>query len=237
MMPGIDGYETCQKLKSMEETKSIPVIFITAKNESEDIVKGFQVGGIDYITKPFRQEEVCARVQNQLALKSSENERKALIDDLENQNLKLENLDEVKNKLMGMAAHDLRNPLASIRGFSEILVEDEEKLDEGSKEMLQMIQDISNHMLDLVNDLLDFSVIESGKLNLDIRPENLKTLVEKRIRLSRSFAEKKNINLCEQLNDIPELPIDPSRITQVIDNLISNAIKYSPPETQVNINY
>jgi CheY-like chemotaxis protein len=171
MMPGIDGYETCQKLKSMEETKSIPVIFITAKNEPEDIIKGFMVGGVDYITKPFRQQEVCARVHNQLALKSYENERKALIKDLENQNIRLENLDEVKNNLLGMAAHDLRNPLASVRGFSEMLIENEGNLDEDSKEMLKMIQDISNHMLDLVNDLLDFSVIESGNLHLEPRQE------------------------------------------------------------------
>ena len=235
MMPGIDGFETCQKLKSMNETKNIPIIFITAKNEPEDIIKGFKVGGVDYITKPFRQQEVLARVDNQLALKSSENARKALIKDLESKNIRLENLDEVKNNFLGMAAHDLRNPLASVRGFSEMLIENEANLDEDSKEMLQMIQDISNHMLDLVNDLLDYSVIESGNIQLEPRQENLKTLLEKRIRLSRIFAEKKKIILCEHLNEIPELPLDSGRIIQVIDNLISNAIKYSPPETQVDI--
>ncbi len=235
MMPGIDGYETCQKLKSMEETKHIPIIFITAKNETEDIVKGFKVGGVDYITKPFRQEEVCARVNSQIALKSSENERKALMEELKDKNIKLETLDEVKNKFIGMAAHDLRNPLATVRGFSQMLVESDEEITEDSKEMLDMIQDLSNQMLDLVNDLLDVSVIECGKLNLETQPVDIKTLVEKRIRLMRGFAEKKKINLCAQFNEVPELHLDPSRICQVIDNLISNAIKYSPSERQVII--
>jgi signal transduction histidine kinase len=235
MMPGMDGYETCAKLKSMEETKDIPIIFITAKNEPEDIIKAFDVGGVDYITKPFRGKEVCARVQNQLALKSSESARKALIKDLKIKNIRLENLDGIKNNLLGIAAHDLRNPLASVRGFSEMLIANETNLGEDSKEMLHMIQDISNHMLDLVNDLLDYSVIESGKVHLERRKENLKTLLEKRVRLSRIFAEKKKIILCEHLNEIPELSLDSSRIIQVIDNLISNAIKYSPPESQVDV--
>jgi CheY-like chemotaxis protein len=69
MMPGIDGFETCRRLKNIEATKDIPIIFITAKNEPEDIVKGFKFGGVDYITKPLRSEEVCARVKTHLTIK------------------------------------------------------------------------------------------------------------------------------------------------------------------------
>jgi len=69
MMPGIDGFEVCQRLKSNPKTEEIPIIFLTAKNDTDDIVKGFQVGGVDYITKPFRKEELYARVQNHIKLK------------------------------------------------------------------------------------------------------------------------------------------------------------------------
>ncbi len=82
MMPGLDGFETCEQLKLNEETKNIPVIFITAKSDHEDIVRGFSLGGVDYVTKPFRQEEVCARVRTHLRLKKALEEKENLIEKL-----------------------------------------------------------------------------------------------------------------------------------------------------------
>lgn len=236
MMPGIDGYETCKKLKENEKTKEIAVIFITAKTEVEDIVKGFTVGGVDYITKPFRQEEVCARVQTQLQLRFSENERLRLISDLEDRNIKLSGLNELKNKFMGMAAHDLRTPLASVRGFSELLLHDGDNFsEEERKELLTTMHEVSQQMLDMVNDLLDYSVIDSGKLDLQIEPACLSALIEKRIHLIRVVADKKSIVIHKSLPELQELMIDSNRIAQVVDNLISNAIKFSPANSNIYI--
>jgi two-component system, sensor histidine kinase and response regulator len=221
MMPGMDGYQTCQKIKENEFTRNIPVIFLTAKNEIDDIVQGFSVGGVDYICKPFRHEELCSRVKTHLQLNFLKKEL-----ELKNKNLKI--LNDLKNTFIGMAAHDLRNPLISILGFSEILKEDIDDLSvERRNEYIEFIYAGSEHMLNLVNDLLDVSVIESGKLQLQIKKSSLKKLIEERVHLYETVAQKKNITLTMELNDIPEFQFDPDRISQVLDNLITNAIKFS----------
>lgn len=229
MMPGMDGYEVCRKMKAEELTRDIPVIFLTAKNQPEDIVKGFSLGGVDYITKPFNHEEVYARIQTHLKLQCLKKE-------LESKNEKLEALNNMKNKFLGMAAHDLRNPLVSIRGFSEILAEDIDVLTKEERdEYLGILYSASDHMLNLVNELLDVSVIESGKLQLNFRNGSLKTLVEERIRLYEVVSGKKNITLQPKLADVPDFEFDCTRVSQVLDNLITNAVKYSPAGTTVYI--
>ena len=160
MMPGMDGYETCRRLKSENSTSEIPIIFITAKNETIDIVKGFSSGGVDFITKPFRHEEVSARIRTHLQLS-------VLMKQLEVKNRQLEELNDLKNKFLGMASHDLRNPIASIQGYSKFLIDAREGADpETRAEFLNHIFEISDQMLQLLNDLLDISVIESGKLEI-----------------------------------------------------------------------
>ncbi len=148
---------------------------------------------------------------------------------------KLVELNDLKNKFLGIAAHDLRNPLTSIRGFCEILLEDEDSLSEDQKEMLDIIHEESESMLTLVNDLLDVSVIESGKLQLQLNKGSIKKLIEERIRLSKMVAKKKNIKLNYSLSDIPDVLFDTNRFAQVIDNLIGNAVKFSPSGTKIFI--
>jgi len=229
MMPGIDGFETCRRLKSNDKTRDIPIIFITARNESADIIKGFSLGGVDYITKPFSQEEVCARVHLHLKLKT-------LMADLEGKNQKLAELNDLKNKFIGMASHDLRNPISTIQGFSKILLDHGETLAEDAKnEFLQSIHKVSNDMLTLLGDLLNISTIESGKLELQVKLGSLKLLVEERVRMYQVMAERKNLATHLDIEEIAEFSFDPSRISQVIDNLLSNAIKFSPPGKEIYI--
>ncbi len=229
MMPEMDGFETCRRLKEDESTKDIPVIFITAKTETEDIVKGFSLGGVDYIAKPFRQEEVCARVKTHLQLMASQKE-------LETQNNTLMELNKLKNHFIGIAAHDLRNPLASITGFSHLL---EERLEEFSpkeqKKFINIINSSSGKMLALVNNLLDISVIESGNLDLRIESSSLSELIGERVLIFEYHAQKKNISLCLPEVECDDIPLDKNQISQVLDNLISNAIKFSQPGSGVFI--
>jgi len=164
-----------------------------------------------------KDKEVANRLLKKLVLNYSTAEKE------------LFELNQLKNKFLGMAAHDLRNPLASIRGFCELLLdEDMGSLTEDQGEFLRTIYSLSKHMLDLVNDLLDVAVIESGQLELDTKPGSLKILIEERIRISRILAETKQMTFHKFMEDIPDVPFDHSRIAQVVDNLISNAIKYSP---------
>jgi two-component system, sensor histidine kinase and response regulator len=228
-MPGIDGFETCRKLKAREDTRNIPVIFITARVEPEDVIQGFKEGGVDYIIKPFNHREVMARVQTHLKIQQ-------LIKQLESKNDQLKELNELKNSFLGMASHDMRNYLSAIKGYSQILQEDKKELPEKTKDQfLDFIHKSSENMLKMVNDLLDVSVIESGKLQLDLQPESFKSLIDHHIMINQFFADKKNIRFQSDLHDVPKCLIDANKIGQVIDNLISNAIKFSESGTTIFI--
>ena len=109
MMPGIDGFETCRIIKKTYAETSAPVIFITAKSEADDVVMGFDAGGVDYLTKPFRPKEVLARIRTHLS-------NQLLVEQLSKANA-------AKDRFLGMCAHDLRNPLSSIRGLAELMSE------------------------------------------------------------------------------------------------------------------
>ncbi|QPJ64381.1 MAG: hybrid sensor histidine kinase/response regulator [Candidatus Nitrohelix vancouverensis] len=220
MMPGLSGFEVCKALKEDEATRDIPVIFISAKNETEDIVEGFDLGAVDYVVKPFRLEEVIARVTTQLRLRRVDQENQKLV--------------EAKNVFLGMAAHDLRNPLVCIRGFSELL-KDEDLDVESQIEYKELIHSVSNEMLTILNDLLDISQIESGKLKLTLKPNDLGKLVERRVHLNKNIAKKKEIQILSELESLPSVQFDFERMGQVLDNFISNAIKFSPQGTVIRV--
>ena len=171
-----------------------------------------------------KDQEVGRRLLKELVFRYSAAERE------------LVELNQLKNKFLGIAAHDLRNPLVSIGGFSELLLEGEiGPLNEEQKEFLTIIHSAGRNMLALVNDLLDVSVIESGRLTLKIEPGFLKSLVEDRIRINRMPAEAKEIELHAALEDLPEALFDANRVNQVLDNLIGNAVKFSPPGSNIYI--
>ena len=229
MMPNMNGFDVCKRLKADPVLKEVPVLFITALTETSDKLKAFSSGGADYITKPFIEEEVLARIQYQL-------ENRRLITEIKSANRALQDLDQLKNKFLGIAAHDLRNPLTSIIGFSDMFLEgDVGELDDDQKRIVGIIASASSQMLNLVNDLLDVSVIKSGNLKLQLMNGDLKLLVEERISIAKVAADKKRIELLSSLDDVPELLFDRNRMSQVIDNLISNAVKFSNEKTQIQL--
>jgi len=149
---------------------------------------------------------------------------------------KLIELNQIKNRFLGIAAHDLRNPLISIRGLSEIILSEATgPLTREQQEYLTIINTVSNGMLALVNNLLDISVIESGRLDLKLGWASLQKVIEERIRIHRILAEEKKISLHESYSQLPQQQFDPNRLIQVIDNLLSNAIKFSLPSSDVYV--
>jgi signal transduction histidine kinase len=147
---------------------------------------------------------------------------------------RLRSLNEQKNKFLGMAAHDLRNPIGGILGYSEMLLEDE--LADEQRTVVSKIESSSKFMLRLLNDLLDISQIESGKLELNLELCDVAGLVRQNIELNRIIAAKKQIGI--ELDLAPDLPVitaDPAKFEQVLSNLVSNAIKYSFPGTQARV--
>ncbi len=172
--------------------------------------------------------EELSRLNNELATTQRE---------LAKKNAELERLNDVKNQFLGMAAHDLRNPLSVILSYSGFLLEESATVLEADQlDFLKIIQSSSEFMLELVNNLLDISKIENGKLELDLSVVDLLGLVRMNVARNRILAEKKRIQILLRHDEpIPELILDGHKIEQVLNNLIGNAIKFSPPGTSIEV--
>ena len=230
MMPGIDGFTTCRTLKKTYGDKCAPVIFVTAKSEADDVVMGFDAGGVDYLTKPFRPKEVVARIRTHLSNQQLVEQQKHLVDQLSKANA-------AKDRFLGMCAHDLRNPLSSIRGLAELLGENAiGDITPEQREIVETIHGASQSMLQLVNELLDVATIEAGHLKLDKVPTSVVEIVERSVHLSNIEAAKKNmrVELVAAVGD-PMVEVDRNKMRQVVDNLISNAVKYSPKGSVITV--
>lgn len=229
MLPGIDGFETCRRLKRSYGENCAPVIFITGKKESDDVLAGLGAGGVDYLPKPFKAKVVLARIRAHLQNRILSEQRKHLVDQLSSANA-------AKNRLLGMAAHDLRNPLASIRGLAEFLREGAVgPLSVDQLNLINTIHSASQSMLNLVNALLDVATIECGELKLCREPHNLADLIAQSVAMIGLEAAKKNTRVTfDPRGPIPRLMLDAVRLRQVIDNLLSNAVKYSPPGSAIS---
>lgn len=168
--------------------------------------------------------EIKSQLLNKLLLKYSAAMRK------------LVELNQLKSRFLGIAAHDLRNPLTSIRGLSEILLTDMAgPLNEDQREYLTIINTASDGMLALVNNLLDISIIESGNLDLKIGVHSLQAVLYERLRIFRNLAKDKNLQLVTNISELPPFRFDRNKIAQVVDNLLGNAIKFSPPDKNVTV--
>ncbi len=230
VLPGIDGFAVSRELRTRHGENAAPVIFITSKQESDDIVEGLASGGVDYLPKPFRRKEALARIRTHLSNRILAEQQKTLVDQLKHANA-------AKNKLIGMAAHDLRNPLASIRGLAEFLSDGTVgQLTTDQLDLVNTILETSNSMLTLLNELLDVATIEAGELKLNKEQHNLAELVEKSVYLNNINASKKGTKIVFTAPEEPPLArIDYSKMKQVLDNLLSNAVKYSPPGSTVSV--
>jgi signal transduction histidine kinase len=157
--------------------------------------------------------------------------------DLHKRNAELNNLNELKNELLGIAAHDLRNPISIIMGYCDFLMDElKDGIPSQLFQMLIRMHGSCEFMFHLLNDMLDFSAIESGKLNLNLQPADLIALVQKSTSLNSVVAEKKNIHInFECAEQFPHITIDILKIEQVLNNLLSNAIKFSMPGTTIRV--
>ncbi len=165
------------------------------------------------------------------------NELITLQRELAKRNAELERTNNQKNWFMGMAAHDLRNPLSAILAYSEFLLDEAtDVLEEEQLDFLSLIHSSVQFMLQLVNDLLDVSAIESGQLQLNLQPTNLVDLMERNVALNQILAAKKQVHLTfHHAENIPNIALDGARIEQVLNNLISNAVKFSDPGSSVEL--
>ncbi|HRE56616.1 MAG TPA: hybrid sensor histidine kinase/response regulator [Candidatus Kapabacteria bacterium] len=225
MMPVMDGFEVCAKIKENENLKNIPIIFLSALSDTDVKVKAFNVGGVDYVSKPFQEAEVIARVAVHIKIANLEREQREFIE-------KLTIMNDEKDRLMQIVSHDLRSPLGGIKGLSEILKNGEEaEIPEIVREFSEIIVQTSDTLLNLVNDLLDLAKIESGKQRLNVVNFDIISILQNSVRLQEKVAQSKGLQLVFQ-HSLPQSPFvvtaDEPKITQVINNLLSNAIKFTP---------
>jgi signal transduction histidine kinase len=214
MMPGMDGYEVCRRLKDNPGTTDVPVIFLTARTDTESIVRGFEVGGVDYITKPFEKAELLARVKTHLKLRQAYT--------------RLRELNAAKDKFFSIIAHDLRDPFnALIGGFDLLLLSYDRLSEDKKKEYLDMMKATAYNTLNLLNNLLAWSGVRTGRLVCNPEIIHIRNIVNGVLLLLNKNAVNKNIRLTSLIREYTSAYADRNMTTTVIRNLVSNAVKYT----------
>jgi len=220
VLPDIDGFEVCFHLKSNYQTQDIPIIFLTAKKEKDSIIKGFQLGAVDYIPKPFSKEELLARVNLHLTLRKTQEE---LIKSKE----LAEDASKAKAIFLANISHEIRTPMNGIIGMIDILKKT--KLSQEQHEYIDIIGISGENLLMIINDVLDFSKIEAGQITFEKIQFSLHDEVEEVIKILRYKALQKNLELDFNIQSgVPEFLIgDPLRLKQILINLCNNSLKFT----------
>jgi len=218
MMPRMDGYEVCKKMKEDEATRFIPIVMVTALKELEDKIKSIESGADDFLTKPIVKIELLTRIKSLIRVKR-------LHDDLEKSYQELKDLEKTKENLTQMIIHDLKNPLTGIKANLEIVGMD----DLGdTQECLDAAQRSADLLQNMIQDLLDISKLEDGKLNLILEAvsvEELAIALKSEVE-APAHAENKEIEL-GIAPDVPTLSMDRALIYRVMSNLLLNAVKHT----------
>lgn len=287
LMPVMDGYEFCRRIKENNKTKDIPVILLTQLSNPDDVIKGLQAGADNFISKPYSEEFLFNRINDILLncelrkrystldidieiffggqkyklnsnrmqildlllstyhnainknkeLEDKNNELKELHNQLKIKNDQLIKSIDEKNHLLGIAAHDLRSPLSTVASYFDLFAEElRDNAIDGQEAVISTINNQLNFMLNLVTDVLDFTKIESGKLNLKKEKFNLITFMDNIIELNNLLSVQKNIQIRSGYIEKEVLVnADINKLKQVLNNLLSNAMKFSDPDTLINI--
>ena len=228
LMPGIDGFETCRRLKGNPSTRDIPVIFLTALSETEEKVKGFDVGGVDYITKPFQYEEVRARVNAQITLRKQQQQLHAQTVALQNMNTQLQTLNASKDKFFSIIAHDLKSPFAGIVVVANLIKENIERWDKDKIiHFSDQLQESVDTLYAFIENLLTWARVQQGIM--EYRPQfvDFQFLVARNVALLIYNIRQKQIVLNNSIREPILMFIDVDMIDTVIRNLLSNAVKFT----------
>lgn len=222
MMPDMDGFEVCKHLKNNNKTKDIPVIFLTARTEQENILRAFQLGGVDYITKPFHTGELVLRVETHLRLKKMEKE--------------LVTANANKDRFISILAHDLRGPFSGIVQLTRMMYED---FDTYTREelinSLRISHESASGIYSLLENLLNLSRLQQGRLPFFPEDISLERVIQETIRLYSGKANEKQITLTYINEDDVHAYADFTMVHTILNNLVSNALKFTGTNGSVHI--
>lgn len=222
MMPGMDGFEVAERLKSDEYNIDTPVIFLTALDDTQSIVNGFKLGASDFISKPFRKEELMVRIRHQLSLVAARRIIEAQTDELK------KTIDG-RDKMYSVIAHDLRSPMASMKMLLNTIMMsvDKEKMDPDIFDMLEMSNKTSEEVFSLLDNLLKWTKSQLGRLTVVPQELDITGLADGVVEVMKPVADMKNIKLLREGHDSYLVCVDIEMVKSVLRNLISNAIKFS----------
>ena len=228
MMPDMSGFEVAQHLKSNPNTADIPIIFLTALNSTADIVKGFQVGANDFISKPFNKEELIIRVTHQISLVAA---KRLILSKTE----ELQRPIAGRDKLYSVIAHDLRSPMGSIKMVLNMLILNlpSEKIGAEMYELLTMANQTTEDVFSLLDNLLKWTKSQIGKLNVVYQDVDLVEVTDGVIEIFSMVASLKKIRIREMKPEKMMVNADIDMLKTVVRNLLSNAIKFSKENSEV----
>lgn len=228
MMPDMSGFEVAQHLKSNPNTADIPIIFLTALNSTADIVKGFQVGANDFISKPFNKEELIIRVTHQISLVAA---KRLILSKTE----ELQRTIAGRDKLYSVIAHDLRSPMGSIKMVLNMLILNlpSEKIGAEMYELLTMANQTTVDVFSLLDNLLKWTKSQIGKLNVVYQDVDLVEVTDGVIEIFSMVASLKKIRIHEMKPEKMMVNADIDMLKTVVRNLLSNAIKFSKENSEV----
>jgi len=220
LMPGMDGVEVCRRIRQNPEWNDIPIIFLSAADDKDLIVRALEAGGVDYVTKPFNHAEMLTRVRTHLALKVARDRLKQLAED--------------KDELIGILAHDMKNHLGGIQ-MSAGLLRDRmaSQADKKQRQLSDNIWHSASRLLGFVKEFLANSAADHG-ITLRLQPIDLGEAVAGTVQDYQEAANRKSLELRTALPPEPAIvSADRGALRQVLDNLLSNAIKFSPSGKQI----
>ncbi len=244
-MPGVSGFELANLIKGTRKFRQIPILFLTAYHlEDEDILAGYSVGAVDYLTKPikppilrhkiavfadlFRKTRALAELNDTLELRV-----KQRTEELAGSEAALRDANRQKDQFLATLAHELRNPLAPLRTGLDLLMQRPDAPVSASSRVLGAMNRQLDHMVRLIDDLLDVSRISRGVLELRREPADLATVVGNAIESARPFIEKKQQTVAFESRAAVCAEVDPTRIAQIVGNLLHNASKFSPVGAEI----
>ena len=228
LMPDMSGFEVAQHLKSNPNTADIPIIFLTALNSTADIVKGFQVGANDFISKPFNKEELIIRVTHQISLVAA---KRLILSKTE----ELQRTIAGRDKLYSVIAHDLRSPMGTIKMVLNMLILNlpSEKIGAEMYELLTMANQTTEDVFSLLDNLLKWTKSQIGKLNVVYQDVDLVEVTDGVIEIFSMVASLKKIRIREMKPEKMMVNADIDMLKTVVRNLLSNAIKFSKENSEV----